>query len=72
MAKKKIDSNFLISVSNRFAILHIFYKELRSGDNTESCLWLWVNFHLKVCLVLVWPVSNIKKTCLLLVLSHYN
>ena len=31
-------SNFFIFVSNRFAMLHIiFYKQLRSGDNTESC-----------------------------------
>ena len=31
-------SNFFIFVSNRFAMLHIiFYKQLKSGDNTESC-----------------------------------
>ena len=33
-------SSFLIFVSNRFAMLHVyyFYKQLRSGDNTEN--WL--------------------------------
>ena len=31
-------SNFFVYVSNRFVMLHvIFYKQLRSGDNTESC-----------------------------------
>ena len=34
---------------------------LRSRDSTESCLWLWVNFHLKGCLVLVKSVFNLKK-----------
>ena len=44
LGKKKcfLSSNVLIFVSNRFAMLHIFYKQLRSGDSTESCLWLWV------------------------------
>ena len=40
-------------VLNRFAMLHIFYKQLRLGDSTESCLWLWVNFYHKGCLILV-------------------
>ena len=34
-------SNFLIFVPNRFVMLHIFYKKLRSGDIAQSCLWLW-------------------------------
>ena len=34
-------SNFLIFVPNRFVMLHIFYKQLRSGDIAQSCLWLW-------------------------------
>ena len=29
---------FLIFLSNRFAMLHMFYKQLRSGDSIESCL----------------------------------
>ena len=34
-------SNFLRFVPNRFAMLQItFYKQLRSGDSAESCLWL--------------------------------
>ena len=33
-----VASNFFIIVSNRFAMLHIFYKQLRSDDSTESCL----------------------------------
>ena len=50
-------------VSNRFAMLHIFYKQLRSGDSTESCWSLWVNLYLEGCIVLVFrPVSNIKKS----------
>ena len=47
-------SNFLIFLSNRFAILHIFHKQLKSGDSTGSCLWLWLNFHLKALRQLVW------------------
>ena len=31
---------FLILVSNRFAMLHIFYKQLRLQDSTESCLFM--------------------------------
>ena len=45
-------SNCLIFVSNRFAMLHIFYNQLRSGAGTESCLW-----HLKGCSVLVIQAS---------------
>ena len=45
-------SNFLIFLSNRFDMLQNFYKQLRSGDSFESCLWLWMNFYLKGCLVL--------------------
>ena len=54
--KKKVVflvSTFLIFVLNRFAMLHVFYKQLRLGDSTESCLWLWMNSHLKGCLILV-------------------
>ena len=51
--KNFLASKFLIFVSNRFSMLHIFYKQLRLGNSTESCLWLWVNFHLKGCLALV-------------------
>ena len=47
-------SNFLMFLSNRFAIVHIFYKQLKSGDSTGSCLWLWLNFHLKALRQLVW------------------
>ena len=31
---------FLILVSNRFAMLHIFYKQLRLQGSTESCLFM--------------------------------
>ena len=63
--RKKIHflaSNFLIFLSNRFAMPmpHTFCKQWKSGDSTERCLWLWVNFHLKGCWVLV-VVSNMKK-----------
>ena len=47
-------SNFLMFMSNIFVMLNIiFYEQLKSGDSAESCLWLWVNFHLNGCLVLV-------------------
>ena len=38
--KKKVfsASDLLKFISNRFAMLHIFYEQLRSGDITESCL----------------------------------
>ena len=46
-------------MSNRFATLpFIFYKQLRSGDSIENCLWLQVNFHLKGRLVLVAKLKN--------------
>ena len=51
--KRFFGSNFLILVLNRFAMLHNVYKQLKLGHSTESCLWLWVNFHLKDCLILV-------------------
>ena len=54
-------SNFLIFLSDRFAMLHSFYKQLRSGDSTESSLWLWVNFILNAEYYLFRPVSNMKK-----------
>ena len=31
-------SNFLTFVSNRFAVLQIFYNLLRWGNSAESCL----------------------------------
>ena len=35
-------SNFLLFVSIKFAMLYIFYKQLRLVDSAESCLWFWV------------------------------
>ena len=58
--KKKyvsLASIFFVFMSDRFAMLHIFYEQLRSGDIT-SCLRLWVTFYLKDCLVLVVSVSS--------------
>ena len=42
--KKKhfLASHFLIFLSSRFAMLHIFYKQLELGDSTGSYLWLWL------------------------------
>ena len=50
--KNLLSTRYFLS-KNRFAMLHIFHQQLRSGDSTESCLWLWVNFHLKDYLVFV-------------------
>ena len=41
-------------------MLNIFYKQLKSGDSTKICLWLWMSFHVKYCLVFV-VVSNMQK-----------
>ena len=51
-------------------MLHISYKQLKLGDSTKSCSWLWVNFHLKGCLeqFLIWKKSSIS----LLFVSLYN
>ena len=42
LGKKKqnvfLASNFLTFVSNRFAVLQIFYNQLRWGNRAESCL----------------------------------
>ena len=64
-------SSFLIFVSNRFAMLLIFYKQSSSGNSTASCLWLWVNFYLKGCLVLVVQAIFII-SCIFLQLVHCN
>ena len=73
MAKKLfLASNFYKFVSNRFAMLHVFYKQLRLEDSTESCVLLRVNFDLLhiSCLgqSLMWKKSSVS----VLVVSLYN
>ena len=35
-------SNFLLFALNRFAMLHIFYKQLKSNFHIKGCLVLFV------------------------------